>query len=65
MFFTSEKEILELLALVLVIPYLLLIMKIIKKAGINPWWALLSITPAIIPMLWVFAFIKWPALPNR
>jgi uncharacterized membrane protein YhaH (DUF805 family) len=35
----------------------------VKKAGFSPWWALLGIVPLInIIMLWVFAFVEWPAL---
>jgi len=36
------------------------------KAGFSPWWALLGLTPVVnLIMLWVFAFAKWPALPDR
>jgi hypothetical protein len=38
----------------------------VAKAGFSPWWALLGVVPLInIIMLWVFAYAKWPALPER
>lgn len=38
----------------------------IRKAGFSPWWAVLGIVPVVnIIMLWVFAYTKWPALPEE
>ena len=38
----------------------------VRKAGFSPWWAALGIVPVVnIIMLWVFAYAKWPALPER
>ncbi|HMK22495.1 MAG TPA: hypothetical protein VK466_09190 [Terriglobales bacterium] len=38
----------------------------IAKAGFSPWWALLGVVPLVnLVMLWVFAYAKWPALPER
>lgn len=36
-----------------------------KKAGYSRWWALLLVIPIInLVLIWVFAFIKWPAESN-
>jgi hypothetical protein len=38
----------------------------VAKAGFSPWWAALGLVPVFnLVMLWVFAFAKWPALPER
>ncbi len=38
----------------------------IARAGFAPWWALLGIIPVLnIIMLWVFAYISWPAFSKR
>ena len=38
----------------------------VGKAGFSPWWVLLAIIPVVnLIMLWVFAYAKWPALPDR
>jgi hypothetical protein len=43
-----------------------LIPSVVAKAGFSPWWAVLAIVPLVnIIMLWVFAYAKWPALPER
>lgn len=38
------------------------IWRIVKRAGFNPWWSLLSLVPLVnIIALWRFAAIRWPA----
>ena len=54
----------------LIYPFLLLLIwfftKVAKKAGYSPWWALLSAVPLVnLVLLWIFAYAKWPALPER
>lgn len=35
---------------------------VVKKAGFSRWWSLLLILPLInLIMVWVFAFMDWPA----
>jgi hypothetical protein len=35
---------------------------VVKKAGFSRWWSLLLIVPLVnLIMVWVFAFMKWPA----
>jgi uncharacterized membrane protein YhaH (DUF805 family) len=37
--------------------------RIVRRAGYSGWWALLMIVPGVnVIALWVFAFIRWPAL---
>ena len=38
----------------------------VARAGFSAWWTVLGIVPVIgLIMLWVFAYAKWPALPER
>ena len=40
--------------------------KVVKKAGFSPWLVLLLIVPIVnLVMLWVFAYAKWPAVPEK
>jgi len=43
--------------------------RVVKKAGFSPYWALwalLGLLPYVnVIMLWVFAFLRWPALPRK
>ena len=37
--------------------------RVFRKAGRSGWWTLLLIVPLVnIVMLWVFAFVRWPAV---
>lgn len=39
---------------------------ILRRAGFSQAWAILSIIPLVnVTALWVFAFVKWPALTNK
>ena len=62
----------EIVLLFLFLPVLFLVLPLwffsrgIAKAGFSPWWALLGVVPLVnLVMLWVFAYAKWPALPER
>lgn len=38
----------------------------VRKAGFSGWWAVASIIPVVgIVLLWIFAFARWPAQPER
>jgi len=38
--------------------------RVLRKAGFPGWWtALIFVPPVSFAAIWVFAFIKWPALP--
>jgi hypothetical protein len=44
----------------------LLFIPAVRKAGFSGWWVALSLIPVIgIILLWLFAFAKWPAQPER
>lgn len=49
------------ITLILVVPALLF-SRIISKAGLSSWWAIVGLVPFVnLLSLWVFAFSKWPA----
>lgn len=57
----TVSELLIALPALLLIP-LIVFGPVLKKAGYARWWALLLVVPFLGPILvWVFAFIKWPA----
>lgn len=36
--------------------------RIARKAGFSRWWSLTMFIPLVnLVMIWVFAFVKWPA----
>lgn len=38
---------------------------VVKKAGFSRWWSLLLVVPLVnLIMIWVFAFVEWPAEKN-
>jgi uncharacterized membrane protein YhaH (DUF805 family) len=56
-----------LIAVIIVVIYLLIflvpIAQIVHRAGFSRWWCVLSIIPLInFILLWVFAFVRWPAI---
>jgi uncharacterized membrane protein YhaH (DUF805 family) len=45
--------------LLFIFPYF----RIFQRTGHSGWWAILIVVPLVnIIMLWVFAYIRWPAL---
>lgn len=37
-----------------------------RKAGRSGWWCILVLIPIVnIIMVWVFAFMRWPSLPDK
>ena len=34
--------------------------RILVKAGLSSWWAVLSAPPLVLVTVWVFAFARWP-----
>lgn len=51
-----------LLILPLALMALFVQMRILNRAGLSGWWALLSLfPPAWIVGVWLFAFSRWPA----
>jgi uncharacterized membrane protein YhaH (DUF805 family) len=40
--------------------------RIAKKAGFSGWWCLIMFVPIVnIVMIWIFAFVKWPAETSK
>lgn len=38
----------------------------VRKAGFSGWWVVLSMVPIVgLVLLWMFAFARWPAQPER
>ncbi len=35
-------------------------LRILGKAGLSGWWAVLSTPPLVLVTVWVFAFARWP-----
>jgi hypothetical protein len=39
--------------------------RVVSRAGYSPWLGLLIIVPLVnVIALWVFAYVRWPALPE-
>lgn len=45
----------------------LLFIPVVKKAGLSGWWAVLTLFPGVgfFVAIWLFAFARWPAFPDR
>ncbi len=42
------------------------VVKIVKRAGFSGWWCLLLLVPFVNwVMLYVFAFSRWPNMPEN
>lgn len=55
-----------LLALLLLAVPLLMLGRIVRRAGFSPWWALVVLVPLVnLVALWVFAYVRWPAIDDR
>lgn len=40
--------------------------RVLNRAGFTGWWSLLRHVPVVgLVLLWVFAFVPWPALDER
>lgn len=51
-----------LFSLIFLYPYA----RIIRRAGFSPWWVLVAFVPLLnLIMIWVFAFVQWPALEKK
>jgi uncharacterized membrane protein YhaH (DUF805 family) len=51
------------LALLLLAVPLLLMSRVLRRAGYSPWWVLLVLVPLVnLVALWVFAYVRWPAI---
>ncbi|HYF60222.1 MAG TPA: hypothetical protein VEA81_14830 [Burkholderiaceae bacterium] len=40
--------------------------RVLGRAGYSPWWVLLVLVPVVnLIALWVFAFVRWPAIDRH
>jgi uncharacterized membrane protein YhaH (DUF805 family) len=59
----ADPSLVTLLALVLLAVPLLMIGRVLRRAGYSPWWALVVLVPLVnLVALWVFAYVRWPAV---
>jgi len=59
----EQPSLVTLLALVLLAVPMLMIGRVLRRAGYSPWWALLVLVPLVnLLALWVFAYVRWPAV---
>jgi uncharacterized membrane protein YhaH (DUF805 family) len=62
----ESPSVVTLLALVLLAVPLVMIGRVLRRAGYSPWWALLVLVPLVnLVALWVFAYVRWPAIDGR
>jgi hypothetical protein len=55
-----------LLGLLLLAVPLLMLGRVVRRAGFSPWWALVVLVPLVnLVALWVFAYVRWPAIDDR
>lgn len=58
-----EPSPVEGLALLLLALPLLMISRVLRRAGFSRWWALLVLVPVVnLVALWLFAYARWPAV---
>lgn len=58
-----EPSAVEGLALLLLAVPLLMIARVLRRAGFSRWWALLVLVPVVnVVALWLFAYARWPAV---
>ncbi|CAB3757386.1 hypothetical protein B7G54_08290 [Burkholderia puraquae] len=61
--FTAWQLVVSLVLVAVVIyPYV----RIVRRTGHSGWWILTMFVPVLnFVMLWVFAFVRWPAVDDR
>jgi len=58
-----EPSAVEGLALLLLAVPLLMIARVLRRAGFSRWWALLALVPVVnLVALWLFAYARWPSV---
>jgi len=61
--FAESPSPVAVLALALLAIPLVLIGRVLRRAGLSAWWALLVLVPLVnLAALWVFAWMRWPAI---
>lgn len=61
--FVESPSPVAVLALALLAVPLVLIGRVLRRAGLSAWWVLLVLVPLVnLVALWVFAWMRWPAI---
>ena len=59
----ESPSLVTLLGLVLLTVPIVMIARVLRRAGYSPWWVLLVLVPLVnLVALWVFAYARWPAV---
>lgn len=59
----ESPSLVTLLALVVLAVPMLLMARVLRRAGLSPWWVVLVLVPLVnLVALWVFAYMRWPAI---
>lgn len=59
----DSPSLVTLLGLVLLTVPIVMIARVLRRAGYSPWWVLLVLVPLVnLIALWVFAYARWPAI---
>jgi hypothetical protein len=59
----DSPSLVTLLGLVLLTVPIVMIARVLRRAGYSPWWVLLLLVPLVnLIALWVFAYARWPAI---
>ena len=59
----ESPSLVTLLALIALAVPMILMSRVLRRAGYSPWWVLLVLVPLVnLIALWVFAYARWPAI---
>jgi uncharacterized membrane protein YhaH (DUF805 family) len=63
--FVESPSPVDLLALAALAIPILMAARVLRRAGFSRWWALLVLVPVVnLIGLWLFAYIRWPAVDS-
>lgn len=63
---SESPSLVAVLALVLLAVPMVLIARVLRRAGYSSWWVLLVLVPLVnVVALWAFAYIRWPAIDRE
>jgi uncharacterized membrane protein YhaH (DUF805 family) len=63
---TESPSLVAVLALLLLAVPMLLIGRVLRRAGYSSWWVLLVLVPLVnVIALWAFAYMRWPAIDRE
>jgi len=61
--FVESPSPVDLLALAALAIPILMAARVLRRAGFSRWWALLVLVPVVnLIGLWLFAYVRWPAV---